>query len=413
MSHSILQLPSRLLRSLAARGAQATWSRFHTLTLAARQGTLTGEAWTNPVQRDFLIRTTWPVGAPRADTTYVFVFLGEFGYELFNWQGVVRKFASQLPTSSRIAIAGRRGLQPFYETAQEYVEISDFAPFRESVAAAYWAIPPDATSRDRSPKQLAFAENLRAELRDHLTPKLRGTHRAEFIFSTDLTAFPGCIFGADRRYYGRPEHPGKIYGAPGLAENNRYAKIEPDRSVRAEIERTLGFDLDRPYALVQTRRRAIGPQHGMIVEEEPVVRALAQHLPVIVLSFDTGRALDSASALGTETGAMIFPGRSFREQSCLIDHAARCVFITNGDLGSHTYLPPFLGRDVDIIASREIFQLPSAPIDFWNRNVFRFGGQMRAAPAEALFATDTSLSDGIAAMLGHNFHQPSHATTQS
>ena len=410
MSHSILQLPSRLLRSLATRGARGTWSRLRTLALAARHGTLTGEAWTNSAQRDFLIRTTWPVRTPRADTTYVFVFLGEFGYELFNWQGVVRKFAGQLPASSRIVIAGRRGLQPFYETAQEYVEISDFAPFRESVAAAYWAIPPDATARDRSPEQLAFAEKLRAEIREHLSPKLRGANRVEFIFSTDLTAFPGCIFGADRRYYGRPEHPGKIYGAPGLAENNRYAKIEPDRSVRAEIEHTLGFDLDRPYALVQTRRRAIGPQHGMTVEEEPIVRALAQHLLVIVLSFDTGRALDSASALGSETGAMIFPGRSFREQSCLIAHAARCVFITNGDLGSHTYLPPFLGRDVDIIASREIFQLPSAPIDFWNRNVFRFGGQMRAVPAESLFASDTSLRDGIAAMLGHDFHHPMHAT---
>ena len=411
MSQSVFQLPWRVLRSLSARGVRATWSRFRTLALAARRGPLNGETWTNPAQRDFLIRTTWPVQMPQAHTTYVFVFLGEFGYELFNWQGVVRKFAAQLPDSSRIVIAGRRGLQPFYETADEYIEISDFAPFRESIAAAYWAIPPDATTRDRSPEQLAFDENLRASIRKHLTPKLRDGNRVEFIFSTQLTAFPGCIFGADRRYYGRPEHPGKIYGAPGLVENNRYAKIDPDESVRADIERALGFDLDRPYALVQTRRRAIGPQHGMTVEEEPIVRALAAHLPVIVLSFDTGRALDSASALGTETGAIIFPGRSFREQSCLIALAARCVFITNGDLGSHTYLPPLLGRDVDIIASREIFQLPSAPIDFWNRNVFRFGGQMRAVAAEPLFADAASLRTGIAEMLGHDFHHPSHAAT--
>ena len=400
-----------MLRSLSARGARGTWSRFRTLALAARRGALHGEAWTNPLQRDFLVRTTWPVETPRARTTYVFVFLGEFGYELFNWQGVVRRFAAQLPDSSRIVIAGRRGLQPFYETADEYLEISDFAPFRESIAAAYWAIPPEATARDRSPEQLAFDKSLRASIRTHLAPQLRAGNRVEFIFSTELTAFPGGIFGADRRHYGRPGHPGKIYGAPGLIENNCYAKIAPDESVRAAIERTLGFDLGRPYALVQTRRRAIGPQHGMTVEEAPVVRALAAHLPVVVLSFDTGRALDSASALGAETGAMIFPGRSFREQSCLIAHAARCVFITNGDLGSHTYLPPFLGRDVDIIASREIFQLPSAPVDFWNRNVFRFGGQMRAVAAEPLFASAASLRAGVAEMLGHEFHHPSHAAT--
>ena len=104
MSHSFFQLPLRLLRSLATRGARGTWSRLHTLALAARYGTLTDAAWRDPAQRDFLVRTTWPVRTPRADTTYVFIFLGEFGYELFNWQGVVRKFAGQLPASSRIEI---------------------------------------------------------------------------------------------------------------------------------------------------------------------------------------------------------------------------------------------------------------------------------------------------------------------
>ena len=27
---------------------------------------------------------------------YIFVFLGEFGYELLNWQGAIRKFAGTI-----------------------------------------------------------------------------------------------------------------------------------------------------------------------------------------------------------------------------------------------------------------------------------------------------------------------------
>ena len=55
--------------------------------------------------------------------TYVFVFVGEFGYELLNWQGVIRKFR-RLNPNVRVICASRGNVQPLYENA-EYVDISD------------------------------------------------------------------------------------------------------------------------------------------------------------------------------------------------------------------------------------------------------------------------------------------------
>ncbi len=399
LSNAVTHIPLRLMHSLRTRGLAETWRRAGLLALALRRGTLGWKGLSDPVRRARLLRVTWPVRDVRASTTYVFVFLGEFGYELFNWQGVIRKFAVQLPASSRIVVAGKRGLEAFYETASQYLDISDFPPYRESVAAAYWAIPPGHTGRDQSPTQLAFDRRLREEFREHITKKLGLRGRIEFVFSSSLTAFPGCIFGGDHRHYGRPEHPGRIYAASGMLENNLYARILPDPGVQRAIEEELGFDLSRPYVLVQTRRRAIGPQCGMSVEEAPIVAALARRLPVIVLTFDSGRALDSVSALAAETGTMVFAARSFREQGCLIAHAARCIFVTNGDLGSHTYLPPLMGRDVDIVASADVLARPSAPRDFWNRHVFRFGGQMNPIPAEPIFASDTAFQAAIDGMV--------------
>ena len=60
----------------------------------------------------------------------------------------------------------------------------------------------------------------------------------------------------------------------------------------------------------------------------------------------------------------------------------RCVFFTEGHLRSHTYLPPMFGKDIEVIAAKDIFSFAEAPLEFWNENVFTFGGQMIAKPYE-------------------------------
>ena len=59
---------------------------------------------------------------------YVFTFLGEFGYELFNWQGLVRKFKSTCSADDKIVGGGRTGMDIWYPYADAFVDISDERP---------------------------------------------------------------------------------------------------------------------------------------------------------------------------------------------------------------------------------------------------------------------------------------------
>lgn len=45
-------------------------------------------------------------------------------------------------------------------------------------------------------------------------------------------------------------------------------------------------------------------------------------------------------------------------------------------------MPPFMGKDVTSVAPRSIYSLHSAPVDFWNQRVFRFGGRIIPGAAE-------------------------------
>jgi hypothetical protein len=139
----------------------------------------------------------------RAETVYVFAFLGEFGYELLNWQGVVRRLARRLPASSKIVVAGRRGLQPFYETAAQYIEIDDLPEYRESYAASYFAMHPGQYRRAHPPTQAQFDHDrrLRRAVESHVRRRLAaGAQRIEFVFSSQFNGLGDCEFGVDARF---------------------------------------------------------------------------------------------------------------------------------------------------------------------------------------------------------------------
>ena len=71
--------------------------------------------------------------------TYVFVFIGEFGYELFNWQGVIRKWASEnKKDGDEIVVCSRKGLDLIYEDVCDYyIDISNLSSFKSVVADCY------------------------------------------------------------------------------------------------------------------------------------------------------------------------------------------------------------------------------------------------------------------------------------
>lgn len=339
----------------------------------------------------------WPVHRIAANTIYVFVFLGEFGYEIFNWQGVIRKFAGQLPLSSQVVIAGRRGLTSFYDFAAQYIDISDFEPYKNSIAASYFALPPNMASRKFPPdtKELQFDAFLRKQLKEYILPFITDhTKVVEFVFSSSLTAFPKCVFGVDRRFYVFKTHYGRIYNQfDFLISNNTYTRIVADRSIMNIVAAELGFSLNKPYILIQGRHRNIGPQYGKLdYQIKGFIQMLAQYMPVVLLSFKTGRYLDSSSEFQVDyNNCFSYIATSFYEQSILIDSAYKCVFFTDGDLGSHTYLPPFMGKDVFVIAPESIFSQHSSPINEWNKYIFHFGGRMIPYAIESILVSHENI----------------------
>ena len=161
--------------------------------------------------------------------------------------------------------------------------------------------------------------------------------------------------------------------------------------MRQAIEKTLGWSLETPFVLCQTRKRDIVIRSKDRVPKERLIEQLSRKVKVVLLSFDTGRALDSYSAFRGLPGCYAYACGSFVEQSCLIHFAKHCVFFTEGDFGSHIYVPPFLGKNVIAIAPRDIYELGTTPIDFWNRYVFQFGGQIIAKVSEEVFASEQNV----------------------
>jgi hypothetical protein len=360
---------------------------------------------------------------------YVFTFLGEFGYELLNWQGVVRRFAASLPEGDRIVCCSRAGVAPLYESAAAYFDIGDVPGFRETRAVRYWT----ARSRGRltSLRDVASDSALKRRLRRIIRRWLdeagvsRPDEPVRFVFSSDGVRLRGCNFGpvgyrytpfgvlvsdvcafgkwllprrtterlarAKRRLLDRApvvdyRGDGDIYSRLDLG-NNVYRKLEPDQASRAAVEAKLGWRLDEPFLLVQGRRRDKAQASSDRLPENAVNRALrrlAGRTRLLLLGFSTGRWLDSYSVFAAGGAGARYECRSFPEQACLVHFARHCLFLTEGDLGSHTYVPPLMGRDVSIMAPRSVFALESSPVEFWNRHVFRFGGQMIPEPVETL-----------------------------
>ncbi|MBE8950989.1 MAG: hypothetical protein SR3Q1_10430 [Quinella sp. 3Q1] len=308
---------------------------------------------------------------------YVFVFLGEFGYELFNWQGLVRKFKTTCSPEDIIIIGGRTGMDIWYPYADIFIDISADPFYKASRADGYFAY--DIATLYRKDSQDA----IKASVQAYITEKLRpfNIERPEFIFSSDLNLINGVHFGMWEKFF-------NIYGGEGHKQN-LYAKIDYDSAeLKSDLENRLQINLSEPYVLVQGRKRDIVIRSKHVVPTELLVEKLAEKIPVVVLNFNTGRAWDSRSEIAGGKNCRVLKSFSAHEQAILIKHAADCVFTTENDFGSHIYVPPFMGRDVLAIAGADVYTIGTTPIDFWNGEIFKFGGQILPFVSEEIFASE-------------------------
>lgn len=316
---------------------------------------------------------------------YVFVFLGEFGYELFNWQGLVRKFKTVCDPDDIIIIGGRTGMDIWYPYADVFIDISNDPLYKASRADCYFAYNAPNTN---SPYWIDSTNEIKASIHAYMEEKLQPFNlgRLEFIFSSDSNLINGIPFGTWLEL-------SDIYGGEGYKQNF-YAKIDYDsEELKRDLENRLQINLSAPYILMQGRKRSVWIQSTYVVPIELLIEKLAEKIPVVILNFDTGRAWDSRSQISAGENCHVLKTFSAHEQAILIKYAAECIFPTENDFGSHIYVPPFMGRDVLAIAGADVYQTGTTPIDFWNDEIFKFGGKILPFVSEKIFASEESLSD--------------------
>lgn len=338
--------------------------------------------------------------------TYVFIFLGEFGYEILNWQGCIRKLSRKL-TRDKIVCCSRHGLESIYEFADQYIDISGLELYKLSVANGYRGMSPnincvthneavrnhELNSGIHSLKNISYVCKLHRQIKQYVKEIISGSEYKykglRFIFSDSYHIVKGVRFGRTFR------ESGNIYSKLDYS-NNSYHKFEYDQDVYEKVIRDIGLSSSADYVLCQMGTREIVRRSKVELDEKRIIHDISKKVNVIVLNFRTGRNLDSESSF-TDFGenVSVYTCGSFIEQSALIGNAKCCVFFTEGDFRSHNYLPPFMGKNVFSVASQSVFDLPTTPIDFWNDHVFRFGGKIIPVVYEQIMSDENEYQNFI------------------
>tara|TARA_R110002153_G_scaffold29946_12_gene91881 strand:- start:459 stop:1481 length:1023 start_codon:yes stop_codon:yes gene_type:complete len=339
--------------------------------------------------------------------TYVFIFTGEFGYELLSWNGVIRKWCLEnKKENDTIIICSRPGLELVYEMADYYIDLSEIEAYNNCVADCYWSIIRDENGKvirhHQYQQDIFLSVQQSIEESGFTNVKYIYTPNPDQVEYLDGCEFGKCgIYGPERKPHGRLNVP-----------NNVYKKFTADLSKQKMIEDKLGISLDEPFILCQSGARSIVQRDKTILDIDDFIIAMSKELPVICLGFDTGKFLDSKSTFNNIESKNIYHCNlsTLQEQSCLIAKAKHCVFFTEGDFRSHMYLPPFFGKSVTAVASRAMFEptisdhvatepgKTNAPLDFWNEHVWNFGGKITPLYYEKISGTN-DYTDIIKAIL--------------
>lgn len=295
----------------------------------------------------------------------VISFLGEFGYELLNWQGKVRRVHDSLVKNNErdnyfIIVASRNGLNNFYENCDYFVELSNFDSYNNTIANNY-----------------TFEGGLNT---DELKEQIYNFVKSNCLYIKDNDYSLGdfnCFWSHNtNKIYGVEFDHGTIYEDCDI-KINKFVKIEPDLTYIEQISNEVGFDITKEnYIYIQSGFRNIVTRSKKIIDFDYIFDKISDCKHKIILSnFFTNRSNDTITRYGKfETNIVNVP--NFKKQSCLINFAIKNIFFSEGDFRSHNYVPPFLGKDVYSVAYDDVFSIGTTPIEYWNDNIFNFGGKI-------------------------------------
>lgn len=292
-------------------------------------------------------------------------FLGEFGYELLNWQAKVRRLHERLIENNErdkyfIVIGSRNGLNNFYENCDFFFELSNFECYNSTIANNYTF------------DGVINFELFEKDIFDFLQ------HNCKYIENSNYNLNEISFFWSHHKnlIYGVDFNHDTIYQNCDV-KINKFQKIEPDLSCLNEICNQLEFDLTKEdFIYIQSGFRDIVTRSKKIINFDYIFDKISNNnCKIVIANFFTNRSNDTLTRYGN-IEKQIINVTNFKTQSCLIYFAKKNIFFSEGDFRSHNYVPPFLGKDVYSVAYDDVFNIGTTPIDYWNNNLFVFGGKI-------------------------------------
>jgi len=302
--------------------------------------------------------------------TYVFIFLGEFGYELLDWQGKIRYLKNSNPTN-RLAFVSRNSCEFLYKDMGTFIAIENSNFYINSKADSYFARPPQQKSSRIN--EMLFSIRLHRSIRKLMRSEFPGL-KLQLVFSDRVTFLDHIQFGANIVLHGHNIETAcyqtGIYETVTLNGNDFRIPTFQSHLTKKNSD---------SYVLFMKAERGSHNKDFQKIDVEDYLQAIdPSALKKILMEFRSTRVLDSHGSIDIDrlpssiTHVLV---ETLEQQLELIGNAAFCIFFSQGDLRSHVYLPPLIGKDVYVICSNVIADFPY--IDHWNTNVFKFGGKIR------------------------------------
>jgi len=316
--------------------------------------------------------------------TYCFVFTGEFGYELLNWQGRIRKFSTLHP-ETRIICASSEATRLLYYDFSEFIALDSSNAHTKGISDTYF-LRHENFIRDNI-RDVVTAHLRRKKLKKFicdLYPKSE-SDAFKFIFSDKLNFIGGFQFGATRWAprinFLRKRNFQEIYDRLPI-EQNLYVKLAPSQAVEETVKQKLtDMGVEFPFVAVQSADRiAFLKKRRLEIATSDLFQGILSQLPTLEISFTQSRETDTQS-ISLNSNKKYFCS-TLEEQVAIISLSAFCIFTSSGDYRSLHYVPSFCGKDNYSITSSSI--ISNSAIGLWNSQIFQFGGKIIPITAESL-----------------------------
>lgn len=304
----------------------------------------------------------------------IFVFTGEFGYELLNWQGKIRKFAKQNPDAKLIAVSKQACELLYRDSTSLFLPLDDAEVYKKSYADRYFSHASSYKYKNvfteifDSLWAIIFRRKIKSYLKSNWPTSREYPDRPKYVFSDSVNNFDDIKFGAARTrfsrfFWGNPED---IYTSLPV-QDNIYINLQQNLSSDELVSANNATHSDLPIMIIQTAARDRIIRSTDDIDEDSVIKEISSIWNVILLEYRSTRYSDTQGIFENNTYQKI-QIENLAQQIAVMSCASVCVSFTHGDFRSNTYVPAFAGMKSIVITDESTLQ--NSAVEFWNDHVF-------------------------------------------